>query len=86
MRPPPVFRPCSLARSQTPSPPLRRSLSRYVWLSFQAGFGQTVKGLRLPADDLPDYVERLLRTYLAERADDQSFSEWVVTADEAVLA
>ena len=23
------------------APPLRRSLSRYVWLSFQAGFGQT---------------------------------------------
>jgi sulfite reductase (ferredoxin) len=55
-------------------------------LGQEAGFGRTVKGLRLPADDLPDYVERLLRTYLAERADDQSFSEWVVTADEAVLA
>ncbi len=51
-----------------------------------AGFGRTVKGLRLPADDLPDYVERLLRAYLEEKADGQSFSEWAIDADEAVLA
>ena len=35
-------------------------------LGEEAGFGRTVKGLRLPADDLPDYVERLVRTYVEE--------------------
>ena len=55
-------------------------------LGEEAGFGRTVKGLRLPADDLPDYVERLLRSYLEERVDGQSFSQWAVTADDAVLA
>jgi sulfite reductase (ferredoxin) len=54
-------------------------------LGQEAGFGRTVKGLRLPADNLSDYIERLLATYQAERRDDESFSEWAVRADEAVL-
>lgn len=55
-------------------------------LGQDAGFGRTVKGLRLPADDLPDYVERLLRTYLDDRAPEESFSEWAIRADEAQLS
>lgn len=55
-------------------------------LGQDAGFGRTVRGLRLPADDLPDYVERLLRTYQEEREPDETFSEWAIRADEAVLA
>lgn len=51
-----------------------------------AGFGRTVKGLRLPADDLPDYVEALLGRYVADRADDESFSEWALRADESQFA
>ena len=43
-------------------------------LGEEAGFGRTVKGLRLPADDLPDYIERLLRTYVEEHEDGESFS------------
>lgn len=54
-------------------------------LGDEAGFGRTVKGLRLPADDLPDYVERLLRTYVEEHEDGESFSEWAVRVDEAAL-
>jgi sulfite reductase (ferredoxin) len=55
-------------------------------LGQEAEFGRAVKGLRLPADALPDYVERLVRTFIEEREDDESFSEWVVRADEAVLS
>ena len=55
-------------------------------LGEEAGFGRSVKGLRLPADDLPDYIERLLKTYIEEREDDESFSAWAVRADEAVLS
>ncbi len=55
-------------------------------LGEEAGFGRTVKGLRLPADDLPDYVERLLRTYVEEHEDGESFSQWAVRADDSVLS
>jgi sulfite reductase (ferredoxin) len=55
-------------------------------LGQEAGFGRTVKGLRLPADDLPDYVERLVRAFEDERTDDESFSEWALRTDEAVLS
>lgn len=55
-------------------------------LGQEAGFGRTVKGLRLPADDLPAYVERLLATYVEGRDEDESFSAWALRADEAVLS
>ena len=52
----------------------------------EAGFGRSVKGLRLPANDLPDYIERLVRAFEDERGDDESFGEWALRADEAVLS
>jgi sulfite reductase (ferredoxin) len=55
-------------------------------LGQEAGFGTSVKGLRLPADDLPDYIERLVRAFEDQREDDESFSEWAVRADEGVLS
>jgi sulfite reductase (ferredoxin) len=50
-----------------------------------ASFGRTVKGLRLPADDLPDYVERITNRFIEEREGDESFSEWALRADESAL-
>ncbi len=51
----------------------------------KADFGRSVKGLRLPADDLPDYVERLARRFTEERTADETFSDWAIRTDEAAL-
>ncbi len=50
-----------------------------------AGFGKTVKGLRLPAERVPAYVENLLRTYEEQREADEAFSDWALRADEALF-
>ncbi|MGY3564556.1 nitrite/sulfite reductase [Sinomonas sp. RB5] len=52
----------------------------------EAGTGRTVRGLKVTAEGLPDYVERVTRRYLAERADEgQTFAEWAHAADEEAL-
>jgi sulfite reductase (ferredoxin) len=50
-----------------------------------SGFGRKVRGLRTTADELPAYVERLARRYLAARKEDESFAAWVLRADEEEL-
>ncbi len=50
-----------------------------------AGFGRKARGLKVTADGAADYVERILKTYLAERAEGDSFATWVRGADEALL-
>jgi sulfite reductase (ferredoxin) len=37
------------------------------------------------ADDLPDYVERVVRTFLDQRESGESFSSWTRRADEGAL-
>jgi sulfite reductase (ferredoxin) len=49
-------------------------------------FGRRVKGLRVPAPELPDYVERLLRSYLATRTADEPFHRWARRAEEVWLS
>lgn len=51
----------------------------------EAGLGRTVRGLKVTAANLPDYVERVVRRFVAERADDQTFAEWAHAADEEAL-
>ncbi|MDQ6896525.1 MAG: nitrite/sulfite reductase [Actinomycetota bacterium] len=41
--------------------------------------------LRVTADDVPDYVERLGRRFLDQRDDDESFAQWARRADEEAL-
>jgi sulfite reductase (ferredoxin) len=50
-----------------------------------AGFGRKVRGLKTTAEDLPGYVERVARRYLAGRADGEPFARWVARAEEAEL-
>ncbi|RLZ02805.1 sulfite reductase [Kocuria tytonicola] len=51
----------------------------------EGGLGRTVRGLKVTADDLSDYVERVTRTFLRERGPDQSFAEWALSAEEDSL-
>jgi sulfite reductase (ferredoxin) len=50
-----------------------------------AGFGRKPRGLKTTAEELPEYVERLARRYLADRSQGESFAQWAVRADEEEL-
>jgi sulfite reductase (ferredoxin) len=50
-----------------------------------AGFGRKLRGLKATAEELPEYVERLARRYLADRTGGETFAGWVVRADEELL-
>jgi len=54
-------------------------------LGMDAGFGRKLRAHKVTGDELPDYVEKLSRTYLAHRSPGESFASWVARADEAVL-
>ncbi len=54
-------------------------------LGLDAGFGRKLRGHKVIADELPDYVERLAKAYLAERTDGERFAQWVGRADESAL-
>ncbi len=51
----------------------------------EAGLGRTVRGLKVTADDLPDYVERIVRRFLAQREGRESFAVWAHRVDSEVL-
>ncbi|WP_120521261.1 nitrite/sulfite reductase [Arthrobacter celericrescens] len=51
----------------------------------EAGLGRTVRGLKVTAEDLPDYVERVVRKFVAVGAEGQTFAEWAHSADEGDL-
>jgi sulfite reductase (ferredoxin) len=51
----------------------------------EPGLGRTVRGLKVTAADLPDYVERVVRRYLAERAGEETFAVWAHRAEEGAL-
>ncbi|MEU9506916.1 nitrite/sulfite reductase [Micromonospora sp. NPDC048170] len=50
-----------------------------------AGFGRKLRGLKTTAEELPAYVERLARCYLAGREAGETFANWVIRADEEEL-
>jgi sulfite reductase (ferredoxin) len=54
-------------------------------LGADPAFGRKLRGLKVSADGLPDYVERLLRNYRASRAEAEPFASWVRRADEQLL-
>jgi sulfite reductase (ferredoxin) len=51
----------------------------------EPGLGRTVRGLKVTAADLPGYVERVVRRYLDERADGETFAVWAHRAEEGAL-
>ncbi|WP_293782031.1 nitrite/sulfite reductase [uncultured Aeromicrobium sp.] len=54
-------------------------------LGLDAGFGRKLRAHKVSAEQLPDYVEKLSRTYLAQREDGETFARWVARADEELL-
>jgi sulfite reductase (ferredoxin) len=47
--------------------------------------GRKVRGLKVPGYELADYLERLLRRYLATKESDEAFHSWSARAPEAWL-
>src|SRR3984957_5872087 len=54
-------------------------------LGTDPGFGRKLRGLKVTADGLTDYVERLLRNFEADRIAGEEFSHWVRRADADLL-
>ncbi|GAA3389548.1 nitrite/sulfite reductase [Streptomyces roseoviridis] len=55
-------------------------------LGLEAGFGRKVRGLKVTAAELPDYVERVLKRFQAEREDGERFATWAARASEEALS
>jgi sulfite reductase (ferredoxin) len=47
-----------------------------------SGFGRKIRGLKTTADELPDYLERVLRRFQAGRDADETFATWASRASE----
>ncbi|WP_326653370.1 MULTISPECIES: nitrite/sulfite reductase [unclassified Streptomyces] len=55
-------------------------------LGLEAGFGRKVRGLKVTSAELPDYVERVLKRFQAEREDGERFATWTARASEEALS
>ncbi|HET7723344.1 MAG TPA: nitrite/sulfite reductase [Propionibacteriaceae bacterium] len=51
----------------------------------EAELGRTLRGLKVAADELPDYVERVVRRFQDSRTQGETFSAWVHRIDEEAL-
>jgi sulfite reductase (ferredoxin) len=54
-------------------------------LGLEPAFGRKLRAHKVTGSQLPDYVEKLSRTYLEQRDGTESFPRWVARADEEVL-
>jgi sulfite reductase (ferredoxin) len=55
-------------------------------LGLDPGFGRKVRGLKVTAAELPDYVERVLVRFQEQRTDGERFAQWASRASEEDLA
>ncbi|GGY03515.1 nitrite/sulfite reductase [Streptomyces minutiscleroticus] len=55
-------------------------------LGLQAGFGRKVRGLKVTSEELPDYIERVLKRFQEEREDGERFAAWASRASEEALS
>ena len=51
----------------------------------EAGLGRSVRGLKVRADGLVDYVERVVRRYDEQREPGETFARWAHRVDEEAL-
>ncbi|TQM43516.1 nitrite/sulfite reductase [Pseudonocardia cypriaca] len=54
-------------------------------LGLDAGFGRKLRGLKVTSAELGEYVERVVRRFVAQRTDGERFAQWVLRAEEAEL-
>jgi sulfite reductase (ferredoxin) len=54
-------------------------------LGLDAGFGRKLRGLKVTSAELGDYVERVVRNYVAKREPGERFAKWVLRAEEGDL-
>jgi sulfite reductase (ferredoxin) len=54
-------------------------------LGTEAAFGRKFRGLKVTAEEAPEYAERVLRGYVERRADGESFAAYVTRAEESWL-
>ncbi|MET9497180.1 nitrite/sulfite reductase [Streptomyces sp. NPDC006552] len=55
-------------------------------LGLEAGFGRKVRGLKVTSAELPDYIERVLTRFQAEREEGERFAAWTTRASEEALS
>jgi sulfite reductase (ferredoxin) len=54
-------------------------------LGLESGFGRKVRGLKTTAEELPVYVERVVRNFAGDRQPGERFAVWAQRADEDLL-
>jgi sulfite reductase (ferredoxin) len=54
-------------------------------LGLEAGFGRKVRGLKTTAEELPAYVERVVRNFAGDREPRERFATWALRANEDLL-
>ena len=48
-------------------------------------FGRKLRGHKVKADGMPEYIERVTRNYLASREQDEPFAQWAFRVEEEAL-
>jgi sulfite reductase (ferredoxin) len=54
-------------------------------LGLDAGFGRKLRGHKVTSAELTEYVEKLVRAFVAKREPGQRFAQWVAQAEESDL-
>lgn len=54
-------------------------------LGLEPGFGRKVRGLKVTAEELPDYVERVVRRFAEQRDSGERFAQWAARAEDEAL-
>jgi len=54
-------------------------------LGLDSGFGRKLRQHKVTSTELADYIERVVRNFIAQRGEGERFAEWAVRADEESL-
>ena len=50
-----------------------------------SGFGRKLRQHKVASPELGDYIERVVRNFIAQKEDGERFAQWAVRADEEAL-